>query len=240
MGILNEVLTQSKLYRDNGITPKVYFDLDSTLFDVKPRFKKIMIEFGALETTVTRFPVAAKILTAIEQVAESYHFQDHIKFWGLQEHSHEFHKELFHFWSFRFFHSDYLVADKPYEGAVEYVTELHQLGAEIIYLTGRDTERMLKGSIESLKKWKFPIDTNGVKLILKPYKEMDDAEFKRDHFNSLNAKNTPVWFFENEPHNIHLILRDCPHVKIIFFDSVHSGKSHPPAKLPTIRNFTER
>ncbi len=237
MGILTEVLNATVESKKNGVTPKIYFDLDSTLFDVKPRVKRIISEFGHLESTLAKFPVAAKILRKIEQVAESYHIRDHLKHFGLEEESHELHKDLLHYWNHKFFHSEYLLEDVPYKGAVEYVNRLFGAGAEIVYLTGRDTERMKQGSFESLKKWKFPIDSQNAKLVLKPNKELDDAEFKRDHFLTVHLAGQPIWFFENEPHNIHLILRDCPYVKIIYFESVHSGKSDPPLGLPTIKNF---
>ena len=54
----------------------------------------------------------------------------------------------------------------PYLGAVTFVQELADSGCEICYLTGRDHGRMLKGSIEVLKKWGFPVRQDN--LFLKP------------------------------------------------------------------------
>src|SRR5262249_8146017 len=130
-----------------------------------------------------------------------------------------------------------LIEDTPHEGAVEYVNQLHKLGAKIVYLTGRDVHRMETGSLASLKKWNFPTDPPNAALVLKPHKDHDDAEFKRDHFNQIENKQHPIWFFENEPHNIQLLLKDSPHVKIVYYDSVHSGKSEPPVGLPVIKDF---
>ncbi len=220
-----------------GQAPLVYFDLDSTLFNVKPRLKKIMREFGHLETTASKYPSASQTLKVVEEISESYHLHDHMKHFGLENQPMEFYKELYNYWMENFFHSDYLLEDVPNEGAVEYVNELYGLGARIVYLTGRDKHRMEEGSILSLKKWKFPMNETNAVLVLKPHKDHDDAEFKRDHFNAIQDRRHPIWFFENEPHNIHLLLKDSPHVKIVFFDSVHSGKSEPPAGLPVVTNF---
>lgn len=215
----------------------MYFDLDSTLFDVKPRFKKIIQEFADLEEISSKYPSASKILKMVESIAESYHLREHMKHYGLDNQPPELYKNLFDYWMSKFFHSEYLLEDTPYEGAVEYVSELHGLGAKIVYLTGRDRHRMETGSVLSLKKWGFPVDPPNAELVLKPHKDHDDAEFKRDHFNQLGNKQHPIWFFENEPHNIHLILKDSPHVKIVYYESVHSGKSEAPIGLPIIKNF---
>jgi hypothetical protein len=127
--------------------------------------------------------------------------------------------------------------DGPYEGAIAFVSELYQLGATIIYLTGRDVARMGRGTEESLAQWNFPLGKR-VHLALKPDKEMDDAEFKRDYLMSLPRENSEIWFYENEPVNIELVLREVNHVRVVYFDSVHMEKAEPPGPhIPRIRDF---
>jgi hypothetical protein len=97
---------------------------------------------------------------------------------------------------------------------------------------------MGKGSHEVLLKWGFPLDDKKSKLVLKPHKSMDDGEFKRDWFKAGElSKYEKIWFFENEPVNIHLVQEHTPHIEIIFFDSTHSRKAIPPENLPAIMHF---
>src|SRR5690606_15584018 len=127
--------------------------------------------------------------------------------------------------------NSYLHYDQPYEGAVDYVQALHQAGAHIIYLTGRDVERMGEGSVEVLKKWNFPMNDKA-ELVLKPHRSMDDAEFKSDWFiKACRIDFEKIYFFENEPVNLHKILKTCPQVEMIFFKSTHAGKAAPPENL---------
>jgi hypothetical protein len=157
---------------------------------------------------------------------------------GLDGHHREFHQSLSDFWKSNFFSNECLEYDLPYEGAVEYVQALHQAGAEIVYLTGRDIPRMGVGSPKVIKKWHFPLDEKSARLVLKPEKSMDDAQFKSDYFKNL-PKNTyeKIWLFENEPTNIRLVRLDHRHVEVVFIDSTHSGDHPKPLDLPTILHY---
>lgn len=234
--ILQNILTEiSHELAQNG-TVKAVFDLDSTLFDVRPRLIEIIKEFCIDSKMSELYPAAISKLSGLKNLSHSYHIKDHMYELGLQDQPEQFFKDIYAFWRSRFFHNDYVIHDHPVEGAVEFVQKLHTMGVEIIYLTGRDIPRMQEGTIKSLKKWGFPIHTGHSELVLKPHFSMDDAEFKRDHFVSMSV-NSHIWFFENEPVNIHLILKDCPNVKCIFFDSVHMGEAEEPRHLPTIQHF---
>ena len=75
-------------------------------------------------------------------------------------------------------------------------------------------------------------------LILKPEKGMDDARFKSDYFLELpKNKYEKVYFFENEPVNVHLVGAEHPSISIVFFDSTHSGKAEAPNHYPTLKDF---
>jgi hypothetical protein len=67
---------------------------------------------------------------------------------------------------------------------------------------------------------------------------MDDALFKEDWFKALDRNSfQEIWFFENEPANIHLVMNSSPHVNIIYFDSTHSRRAEPPENIPAIMHF---
>jgi AAA15 family ATPase/GTPase len=231
-------LIKSDIHKEikKGSLTRVVFDLDSTLFNVAPRFSKIIEEFCSDSVMRRKYARAIEILSQIQITHHPYYLKQFMLDIGLNEEPQTFYKEIFEYWRSRFFNDKYVIFDEPEVGAVEFVDELYKQGVHIIYLTGRDEPRMKIGTLESLKKWNFPVAQDRAELVLKPYKELDDAEFKRDHFQ-IFPPNEKIWFFENEPVNIHLVLKDCPHVKIIYFDSVHSGKAPAPEGLPTIKNF---
>lgn len=233
---LHRIFMEIKEERKKDAPLRAVFDLDSTLFNVAPRFSKIIQEFCVDNSMCQKYPEAISVLSQVQVTQHPYHLKQFMSDIGLDNETQEFYKEIFEFWRTRFFHDNYVIYDHPEDGAVEFVKRLFDMGVHIIYLTGRDEPRMKLGTLQSLEKWDFPLETDRADLVLKPYKELDDAEFKRDHFN-IFPRDEKIWFFENEPVNIHLVIKDCPHVKIIYFDSVHSGKAPAPEGLPTIRNF---
>ncbi len=233
---LEHILLEIKKERKKDATLRAVFDLDSTLFNVAPRFSKIIEEFCSDSSMCQKYPKAVEVLSEVQITQHPYHLKTFMSDIGLVNETQEFYQELFEYWRTRFFHDKYVIYDKPEDGAVDFVQLLYNEGVHIIYLTGRDEPRMKLGTLHSLEKWNFPLETDRADLVLKPYKELDDAEFKRDHFK-IFPPDEKIWFFENEPVNIHLVMKDCPHVKIIYFDSVHSGKAPAPEGLPTITNF---
>jgi hypothetical protein len=235
---LQKILTEISDLRASGQMALVVFDLDSTLFDVSPRLKKILHHFAEVPEHQTQFPKATELLKKIETYRSDWGIKNAVVRAGLDNHHPEFHETLRDYWVKHFFSNEYLEYDIPYEGAVEYVQQLYQLGAEIVYLTGRDVHRMGKGSHHILLKWAFPLDDQRASLVLKPLKGMNDAEFKSDWFAALpTAKYSKIWFFENEPVNVNLVRLQHEHIEIVFFESTHSGKEQPPTDLPKVLNF---
>ncbi len=229
--ILNNILTEAISLAKQGQKLKVVFDIDSTLLDVNPRIYEVLTDFVKLYEN--QYKEFCEPLRNIKLGPKDYGLNNALIKVGLHQSPLDFLDTLKGFWVKNFFSSDYLHKDEPYEGAVEFVRELER-HAQVIYLTGRDVERMGRGTVSSLVERGFPVNTQNTELILKPNKEMDDAVFKKDYLNSLKG---PIWFIENEPENIHLALRECPHVRIVFFDSVHLGKAEAPVGLPTITSF---
>ncbi|MBX9768217.1 MAG: HAD family hydrolase [Bdellovibrionales bacterium] len=238
---LNEILEVATRFSEGQLTERltVVFDLDSTLFDLQPRMMAVIKDFAKDTGHAERFPKAVKIFSEIKELTNEYYFKNHLLKFGLWDQTREFYEHAFGFWKTRFFSHDYLEHDIPYVGAVEYVQKLHALGVHIHYLTGRDVERMGEGTRRVLRKWNFPLDEPNTRLILKPHKSIDDAEYKKDYLLEIEHTLGPIWFIENEPENIELALKYAPHVKIIFFDSIHSGRGSPlPPSIPTIKDFS--
>jgi hypothetical protein len=235
---LEQTLTEAREIQKRHGQSLAVFDLDSTLFDVSPRLLRILRDFAELESTRANFPEAAKIMKNIEMKRSDWGIKQALIRAGLDHQHPDFHLHLKNHWETSFFSNHYLQYDLPYEGAVEFVNQLQQAGSSIVYLTGRDVTRMGTGSGEILKKWGFPLENSLSQLVLKPKKGMDDARFKSDWFLSIpKSSYGKIWFFENEPVNIHLVRKEHPEVDIVFFESTHSGKAEAPHDLPYLVNF---
>jgi hypothetical protein len=70
---------------------------------------------------------------------------------------------------------------------------------------------------------------------MKPGAALKDEEYKTKALKGLLSPDHETFFFENEPLIIHHVREHLPEVKVIFMESVHSGKAHPPTDLPTLK-----
>lgn len=236
--LLRQILVKIEELQDQGQKSLAVFDLDSTLFDVSPRLQQILLDFAADPHHQKTFPEQIRLFEGIRTQRKDWGIKNALERAGLDGHPSDFQEAVRDFWYERFFANEYLQYDLPYDGAVEYVNAVANLGADIVYLTGRDVTRMGSGSALTLKKWGFPLDERQTTLVLKPQKELDDAEFKTNWFANLpDQKYSEVWFFENEPVNIHHLRLQLPHVNVIFFESTHAGKANPPEDIPAIMHF---
>jgi len=228
--IISEVSTQIK----RGGRPTLVFDLDSTLFEVHHRTAKILEEFLNLKHLDVEFVRRAK-----KVVIEPYDWGIKSAFVrvGFTDFPEPIKKEMILFWRERFFSDDYLELDHPSEGAVEFVNEVHDLGAHILYLTGRDTLRMGKGTHKTLKKWGFPVLESTSDLVMKPKSGIEDVEYKVE---VLRAFEGAQWFFENEPKILHAVEKHYPQLRLVWLDTTHSGQAEPQGHWTRIRSFKRK
>lgn len=234
---LRQILDKIGEIARSGGRSLAVFDLDSTLFDVGPRLQRILEDFAKLPDHQARFPDQLRHFDQIKVLPGDWGIKDALLRTGMADAPEEFLEAVRHYWRTHFFSNDGLEHDIPYPGAVDFVRRLHELGADIVYLTGRDVHRMGTGSAKVLEKWKFPLDPKA-RLELKPDRRMDDALFKADWFLALPERHYEhIWFFENEPVNIHALRPKAPHVAIVFFASTHSRMAEPPTDLPVISHF---
>lgn len=213
--------------KDSG--PLAIFDLDSTLYNVSFRTQKIIEEFSVDSEILRRFPHETTQLRSVQVMAKDWGLREPLARAGLNA-SKEFFRELRRFWEEHFFSSRFLHVDIPYPGAVEYVRGLEQNGVQVIYLTGRDEPNMRVGTLKSLEKWGFPLKNPNTQLIMKSFKgSMEDETYKSVHIMELKKRFTHVWFFENEPVIIQQVIKSSPEVQVVWIDSTHSGRAHPPS-----------
>jgi hypothetical protein len=244
--VLNGVLTSvmeavAARIRNGGQPVKVIFDLDSTIFDVKPRSLRILKEFGlskeakALNPKLAEWSLglnAHKLLYTLEESAHANGVE------GSEEELKTYFKAAFAYWRDRFFTHAYLTVDQPTPGAVEYAHRVVDLGATAVYLTGRDWPGMGKGTRSMLEYCGFPMDPNHSELIMKPHASLDDSDFKDEALRELRTTSNAVALFDNEPANFHVFEKNFPDAWLVFYHSNCSTKEARTVKrLYKIENF---
>lgn len=234
--ILHRILREAWEYARENRPFLAVFDLDSTLFDLTLRVAAIIDDFRHAPANLARFPDACRLLEKVEIRQTDWGLEAPLGRAGIDCNG-VFFQELHAHWAQGFFSSNFLKHDEPLPGSVTYVQELHQAGAEIMYLTGRDVPRMYKGTAESLSSRGFPLELPGIELVLKPDARLDDAQFKLDVLRSAEERYERIWLFENEPVNLNLIARECPEIGLVFIDSTHSGREELAPVLDTIVHF---
>jgi hypothetical protein len=242
-GILDRVRQATTARMKHGGKPiKVVFDLDSTIFDVKPRSLRILKEFALTERARVLSPALADwslglsahtLLYTLEESALANNVPG-----GAGAETKGYLKEAFRFWMDRFFTHQYLTADHPTPGAVDYANRVVDAGAIAVYLTGRDWPGMGKGTQTMLEHWGFPVDPRASELLMKPNRGLDDAEFKDEALRELRIDGDAVALFDNEPANFHVFEKNFPEAWLVFFHSNCSEKEAKPVKrLYKIENF---
>lgn len=234
--ILNRILREAWSYSQAKRPFLAVFDLDSTLFDLTLRISTIVADFETNPAHRAAYPEQCEALKKIQIRPTDWGLEGPLKRAGIDT-TGPFFKVLHDHTMSQFFSDDYLAHDQPLPGAVDFVIETHQAGAHVMYLTGRDVPRMLRGTEMSLRLHGFPVGVPGVELVLKPDAKLDDAEFKRDVLKRAEETYERIWLFENEPVNLNLIARDCPEIGLVFIDSVHSGREELQCTLDHIKHF---
>lgn len=207
--------------------PLMIFDLDSTLISTQHRNHVILGEF------VHHVGAPADLVQVIDKIKPcdmGWNVMDDLRRRGFRHEPTL--SRLRGYWRARFFRDEYLRHDLPLPGAVEFVRAVHDAGAGIVYLTGRDEPGMGRGTRKSLKTHGFPVDGERVQLRLKPSSREDDLAFKRSALEGIREHGEVVAAFENEPANANLFLEAFPDARVVLIDTVCSPD--PPPLAPGI------
>lgn len=226
--LLARVLERARERAAASACPVVVFDLDGTLIDNRPRVVAILHELG--DHWRERHPEAAARCRAARVQDIGYGLIDNLRRLGVEEAW--LHEEGFHFWKQRFFTDAYQSHDVEVAGAVSFARACHEIGALLVYLTGRDLPGMAIGTFKSLRDLGFPIGTMGVKLVTKPAFEIPDTEFKRSVARDIGRFGEVIAVFDNEPANCNLLLEAYPDCLSVFVDTQHAPD--PPALDPRV------
>ena len=198
--VLDSVLAAAKTAR-----AVVTFDLDSTLFDNRPRQLAILSEFAR-----------SKKLGGVEKLdpekIDGWKTAEEIaKLSGVNGRERELMAEFKEFWRTRFFTSEICRHDVPLPGAADYVRAMEAAGAKIVYLTGRHAA-MRAGTAASLAGGGFPVGT----LLAKPTFEMSDTQWKEVAVAKLREMGAVVACFDNETTHVNRLRAAFPQAAVVW------------------------
>jgi hypothetical protein len=205
--------------RSLGSQAVLAFDLDSTLFDNRPRQSRILREFGA-----------ARGLTQLGVCVESHwtsgwDMKTAMRNCGLSSEQIEaVYSEARAFWVERFFTSEYCLEDVAIEGAAAFTHAVVGTGAQLVYVTGRH-EGMREGTLGAMRRCGLALPGEGAThLIMKPtLRESDDA-FKRQAHARLGTLGKVIAAFDNEPTHANDYQHHFPEATVVHLATDHSGR----------------
>lgn len=219
---LENLEAETRAHVARGEEVQFVFDLDDTLFLVRPRKRAIFRELAA---TMAHEPRVARALAHLAEDEICYDVRQALFGVGILAEAHV--AELQTAFFARFFDGSYTVHDELNAGAAEYVNRLHAAGARIVYLSGRP-EEMLERTVQTLAENGFPVDADRTACVLKAKAEqhLGDVEFK-----AIKAAQLAIWgktlaIFDNEPANLNAMATSMPEATVFFMDTDHSP--NPP------------
>ena len=226
--LLNEALRRMRAAGRAGV---VAFDLDSTVFDNRPRQARILREFGAAREILA-------LTAARPEHWTSWSIAEAMSACGLGDAEVDRHlDDARSWWRTRFFSSAYCTDDVAIAGAGEFLAAVADSGARIAYVTGRH-EAMGPGSIAAMLACGFPApDGDAVHLLLKPRWEDSDDGWKETAAGRLVDVGTVIAAFDNEPAHINVYARRFPDALAIHLATDHSGR--PIAVSPGIHSIAD-
>ncbi len=219
--VLDDALARCRTVVAGGRTPVVVFDLDGTLFDNGPRTWQILVDFAehqgdsALRRTLDEMP----------RTGLPYLLRDTLGRTG--SHDDAFMARCTAFWRDRFFTDEYQRYDEPVPGAVAFARACFDVGATLVYLSGRDAPGMLVGVTASLRQHGFPVGLAHTCIVLKHDFDTPDLDFKKDALKFIDSLGTVVASFDNEPANCNLFIARWPEATVGLVETHHAPD--PPA-----------
>jgi len=214
--------------------PVLIFDLDGTLYDNRPRTLRIAHAFAAgLGEAHAR---DAHTILSLSAQDLQYRLDDTLRAHGVSE---EVVRGATAWWFARFFTDQACADDVPVRGAVRFVRACYDLGATVVYLTGRDVPNMLVGTVRTLRDDGFPIGVPRVELVLKPRFEDDDTTFKIGVLDAMAELGTVVATFENEPGNANMFHTRWPRATTVLLETLHApGAPETFAEVVKVPDFS--
>lgn len=223
-----------------GERVQIVFDLDDTLFLVRPRKQAI---FRELSEVFGAHPSVAAALARLSEGHIPYDVVEALRQAGIHDEAH--HAPLQNAFFDRFFDGSYTRHDAVCPGAPGYVATLHEAGARVVYLSGRPAE-MIAHTRDTLADAGFPLEQRSTDVLLKGGADapLSDVAFKQVAAVRLAAHGPCAAVFDNEPGNLNAMHPAMPEAQYFLMDTDHSP-SPPPLVMaahvvPDFRGKRER
>ena len=212
---LRDVLEKARAAGSKGL---LVFDLDSTVFDNRPRQSRILREYG------TARGLAALAACETEHWNSGWDLKAAMLACGLSAAEADKHyTDAKHYWGERFFTSEYCVDDVEVPGAPQYLDAAVKTGAQVVYVTGRH-EEMRAGSVKCMEKCKMPVPGGKVALVMKPTLRESDDIYKLQAHAQLAKMGTVIAAFDNEPTHANDYAKQFKEATVIHLATDHSGR----------------
>jgi len=209
----------------------VVFGLDGVLFDTRPRTLTILREYA--EDVSYDYPEVAEGLSALTLSDVHPLLSDTLRAGGVTKA--DFVRDVTSFWHERYYADDYVVHDRPNEGAVDYVRSLRKAGCGVAYLSRRDVPGMLLGTLAALRDHAFPVAEPGVQLALKADATLGDDAFGRATIPRFAETGDVIGFFARELASLDLARASFPGADVALVEI--SGAIRTAADLAVLRDF---
>lgn len=207
-----------------GSRVQIVFDLDDTLYLVRPRKRAI---FRELADTFADDVALSAALQRLSHGHIPYDVREALNDVGIEaEHHIEAITEAFFT---RFFDGAYTSHDELNEGAAAYVARLHAAGARVVYLSGRPAE-MTERTMATLAAHGFPVEAESTHLVLKAaHDPQHDVAFKAAKAEELAGWGLTLAVFDNEPANLNAMNAAMPEATYFLLDTDHTPNPPEPA-----------
>jgi hypothetical protein len=182
----------------------VVFDLDDTLMDLRYRGMGFYTEMAKDADLQKKFPKETQMLIdGLNLDVVGYTPEITLAGVGLLKSEYSaFFSEADSYFRSHAFKSNALAWDKPVDGAVDFVNDLFNKGAVIVYLSGRSAN-VQEASEKSLKKLGFPMGGANTAIFLKPEgSKGNTSDFKGRVGAEIQKLGTVAGVFDNEPANL--------------------------------------
>lgn len=223
-----------ELASKSGPQGLLVFDLDSTLFDNRPRQARIVREYGAARNLPQLTTCQAWDFTS------GWDLRGAVIKRGISAGDAEaLYPDLKAFWQERFFTSEYAEDDIEIVGSPRYLHRLDYVKARVIYVTGRH-EAMRAGTERCIERCRMPMPNAGghVQLLMKPQLPDSDDEYKRTMHAQLRSMGTVLAAFDNEPTHINDYAVKFPEAIPVHLATDHSGRDvHLHERTVSIPHF---
>ncbi|MBC7661424.1 MAG: HAD family hydrolase [Chitinophagaceae bacterium] len=226
MPIFDDIESRIQKALRSKLRPLVVFDVDDTLVDCRYRKAQVFQDFAKQPAVRSQWLAESQTILDLSWERLRYRVQDNLDMVNIT--SETFRDAIFDHWIKNYFTYPYLLKDRAFPGAQQFVKKCQDMGAHIVYLTARDHMGMYQGTIEALDLLKFPMHSPDIHIMLKPEVSMNDHHFKVGALEQIASLGEVVASFENELVNLNAMAERFPNAAMYWRNTLYAPDPPPP------------